>query len=176
MIFIDFLFVLLQDILAHLYKHKQLSYFVVDEAHCVSQWGHDFRPDYLKLGKLREKYKDIPCIALTATATTQVQKDIYDQLSLREPVEKFKTSCFRPNLFYDVVYQDCIPDAESELALYAVEWLGDDWDIQPEVSFNSSQKMSHFNGILFVVENARMWNRLLPHTRKHELSGRKFIS
>ncbi|XP_057367265.1 ATP-dependent DNA helicase Q5-like [Daphnia carinata] len=120
-----------QEILAHLHKHKQLSYFVVDEAHCVSQWGHDFRPDYLKLGSLRKKYMDIPCIALTATATAQVEKDIYEQLSLRAPVARFKTSCFRPNLFYDVVFQNTSPDPETDLALYASEWLGDDWDSQP---------------------------------------------
>lgn len=106
---------------------------MVDEAHCVSQWGHDFRPDYLKLGELRSKLGDVPCVALTATATPHVEKDIYDQLSLKSPVARFKTSCFRPNLFYDVVYQDCIPDAESDLALYACEWLGENWDVEPEV-------------------------------------------
>lgn len=64
--------IFLQEILSHLYKHQQLSYLIVDEAHCVSQWGHDFRPDYLKLGKLRKKCPGVPCIALTATATAQV--------------------------------------------------------------------------------------------------------
>jgi len=153
-----------KDILANIYKHQKLSYFIVDEAHCVSQWGHDFRPDYLKLGKLRSKYKDIPCIALTATATAhvsccnpyswwhqlslsypQVEKDIYEQLSLKTPVARFKASCFRPNLFYDVVFQESSPDAETDLALYAVKWLGDDWESQPMVIFSAIVENSNFD-------------------------------
>jgi superfamily II DNA helicase RecQ len=58
-------------------KKKLLNYFVIDEAHCVSQWGHDFRTDYLKLGSLKEKLVDVPCIALTATATPKVVEDIF---------------------------------------------------------------------------------------------------
>lgn len=61
-----------QEILYLLYKHDKLAYIVVDEAHCVSQWGHDFRPDYLKLGSLRTSLPDIPWIALTATASSTV--------------------------------------------------------------------------------------------------------
>lgn len=56
---------------AHLIKHDKVAYIVVDEAHCVSQWGHDFRPDYLKLGVLRDGNK-VPCVALTATAGADV--------------------------------------------------------------------------------------------------------
>lgn len=89
-------------ILQSLHKRGLISFFVVDEAHCVSQWGHDFRPDYLKLGKLREEYSDARWVALTATATAHVKEDILKSLKLTLPVAVFKTSCHRPNLFYDV--------------------------------------------------------------------------
>lgn len=59
-----------------------------------------------------------------------MEKDIYEQLSLRAPVARFKTSCFRPNLFYDVVFQNTSADPETDLALYASQWLGDDWENQ----------------------------------------------
>lgn len=93
-----------QKVLSSLHKRKLLSYFVVDEAHCVSQWGHDFRPDYLKLGSLRGQFSDVHWIALTATATPHVQEDVLSSLQLHKPTAIFKTSCFRPNLFYDVWY------------------------------------------------------------------------
>ena len=62
-----------------------VSLLVVDEAHCISQWGHDFRPDYLKIGRLRQELTNPPCLALTATATARVQIDLSKRLSLRDP-------------------------------------------------------------------------------------------
>lgn len=62
-----------------------VSLLVVDEAHCISQWGHDFRPDYLKIGRLRQELTNPPCLALTATATARVQVDLCQRLSLRDP-------------------------------------------------------------------------------------------
>lgn len=85
-----------------LYSTRRLSRIAVDEAHCVSEWGHDFRPDYLKLGTLREQFANIPWVALTATATVTVQEDILVSLKMKQPVSIFKASCFRSNLFYDV--------------------------------------------------------------------------
>ena len=74
----------------------------VDEAHCISEWGHDFRPEYRRLREVRETFADIPLLALTATATPRVREDILTQLELREP-EVFIASFNRPNLTYRVV-------------------------------------------------------------------------
>ncbi|WP_165068633.1 ATP-dependent DNA helicase RecQ [Paludisphaera rhizosphaerae] len=73
----------------------------IDEAHCISQWGHDFRPDYARLGEARRRIGSPPCIALTATATDVVQRDVAEQLGLQDP-RLFVTGFDRPNLRYVV--------------------------------------------------------------------------
>jgi ATP-dependent DNA helicase RecQ len=75
--------------------------FAVDEAHCISEWGHDFRPDYRELGKLRPLFPAARLAAFTATATQRVQQDVIAQLGLREPAV-FHGSFNRPNLYYEV--------------------------------------------------------------------------
>ena len=79
-----------------------VSFVAVDEAHCISMWGHDFRPDYRKLGDLRRDLPGVPFLALTATATEQVRADIATQLHLQQP-EQFVASFNRPNLSYTVL-------------------------------------------------------------------------
>lgn len=102
-----------------------VKYFVIDEAHCVSQWGHDFRPTYLKLGYFRAKYlKDVPCVALTATAPNDIVEDIIKQLKLRKPLAKFRKSCFRPNLYYEVQLMEPLGDPYEDLKDFAVKALG----------------------------------------------------
>ncbi len=92
---------------AFILKEMDLKALVVDEAHCVSQWGHDFRPEYRTLHLLREKHPrpTFPVIALTATATERVQKDIIDSLGLSNP-EVILTSFLRNNLHFKVEYPD----------------------------------------------------------------------
>lgn len=93
----------------------KVARFVVDEAHCISEWGHDFRPDYRALAALRERFPAVPIMALTATATDRVRDDIVRLLRLREPA-RYVASFDRPNLFYRV-----IPKARSTDSLIA--WL-----------------------------------------------------
>lgn len=89
-----------------------ISAFAVDEAHCVSEWGHDFRPEYRQLRLLRDRYPDVPMMALTATATHRVRLDIIEQLGLRQPL--IHTASFnRPNLYYEVRQKN--GDSEREL-------------------------------------------------------------
>jgi len=83
-------------------RERTVSLFVVDEAHCISHWGHDFRPDYMMLGEVARRLGRPPILALTATATPEVQADIAAQLGMSEPVREVG-ELIRPNLFLEVL-------------------------------------------------------------------------
>ncbi|MFV0249017.1 MAG: RecQ family ATP-dependent DNA helicase, partial [Tenacibaculum sp.] len=86
-------------------KHLTVNLLAIDEAHCISEWGHDFRPSYLKLLVLKQIHPQIPILALTATATKKVIQSIASILELRHP-KVFKTSFLRKNLTYRIVYTE----------------------------------------------------------------------
>jgi ATP-dependent DNA helicase RecQ len=85
------------------FKSLDISFFAVDEAHCISEWGHDFRPEYRRLKEMTELINpNVPIIALTATATPKVQSDIVKNLGLKDP-EIFISSFNRANLYYEIL-------------------------------------------------------------------------
>ncbi|MBQ0932650.1 DNA helicase RecQ [Ideonella alba] len=101
-----------------LHERGQLGLFAIDEAHCVSQWGHDFREEYLQLGVLAERFAGVPRLALTATADTHTRADIVERLSLQH-AQAFVSSFDRPNIRYTIVEKD-------NARLQLLRWLRDE--------------------------------------------------
>jgi ATP-dependent DNA helicase RecQ len=98
-------------------QNVPIAFFAIDEAHCISEWGHEFRPEYRQLNKLRTKFPDRPIAAFTASATRHVRHDILAQLQLRDP-DKYIASFYRPNLRYLV--RECEGLEQMELLVRAL--------------------------------------------------------
>ena len=110
----------MRAVLKTLYKESRLAMFAVDEAHCLSSWGHDFRSSYRKLNYLRTTFPNTICMALTATATPKVIQDITNELSLQNcPLHV--GSFDRPNIYYKVKYKDALEDPLGNLVKYVVD-------------------------------------------------------
>ena len=112
---------LLTDRFLRLLDRSTLALFAIDEAHCVSQWGHDFRPEYRELNLLHERWPDVPRIALTATADAPTRREIAERLGL-EDARQFITSFDRPNIRYRVLQKD---NARRQLLDFLGAFRGD---------------------------------------------------
>jgi len=99
-------------------KNVPLGFFAIDEAHCISEWGHEFRPEYRQLNCLRSHFPDRPIAAFTASATRRVRHDILNQLQLRDP-HKYIASFHRPNLRY--VVKQCDANSQPQLLVRALK-------------------------------------------------------
>jgi len=113
---------LLTERCQELLDRGRIALFAIDEAHCVSQWGHDFRPEYIKLSVLHERWPDVPRIALTATATDHTRTEIAERLNLDE-AEHFVASFDRPNIRYRIVEKNEV--RKQLLAFIRAEHMGD---------------------------------------------------
>ncbi|PWA54611.1 DEAD/DEAH box RNA helicase family protein [Artemisia annua] len=100
--------------LTKIHSRGLLNLIAIDEAHCISTWGHDFRPSYRKLASLRKCLPDIPILALTATAVPKVQADVIESLNMENPLV-LKSSFNRPNIYYEVRFKDLITDPYVDL-------------------------------------------------------------
>ena len=98
-------------------RRVPISFFAIDEAHCISEWGHEYRPEYRLLSRLRQHFAEQPIAAFTASATRRVRHDIIEQLKLREP-DKYIASFHRPNLQY--IVKECVGKTQSELLIRAL--------------------------------------------------------
>lgn len=103
-------------------RNVPVSFFAIDEAHCISEWGHEFRPEYRQMSSLRAHFPDRPIAAFTASATQRVRHDIIDQLQLRDP-DKYIASFHRPNLRY--IIKECVGQQQSSLLLKALRQYAD---------------------------------------------------
>ncbi len=135
-------------------KRQKLAFFAVDEAHCISEWGHDFRPDYLALSCLTQEFPEVPVAAFTATATPRVARDIVDRLGLREP-HLTRASFNRANLFYQVLPKE---DEQKQLLDFVRERAG-----EPGIIYRTSRKsveataaMLRKNGVAAAAYHAGM--------------------
>ncbi|MGW4245377.1 DNA helicase RecQ [Nocardia sp. NPDC004722] len=143
---------------AQLLDKGKISVFAIDEAHCVSQWGHDFRPDYLGLSMLHERWPDVPRIALTATATEATRKEIAERLDLTR-AKHFVASFDRPNIQYRIEAKN---RPEHQLLSFIQNEHAGDAGIVYCLSRNSVEKTAAFlsaNGVEAVPYHAGLDNR-----------------
>src|ERR1700730_10663774 len=134
-----------------------ISFFAIDEAHCISEWGHEFRPDYRQLSRLRARFGDRPIAAFTASATQRVRHDIIHQLQLRD-ADKYIASFHRPNLRY--VVRECDARSQPDLLVSALRSYAEDGNViayqPPTAKVEETADFLEGNGIPAIAYHGQM--------------------
>jgi ATP-dependent DNA helicase RecQ len=162
------------DVLGWL-KRIPLGFFAIDEAHCISEWGHEFRPEYRQLRALREWFPETPIAAFTASATRAVRHDIVAQLRLRDPA-RFVMSFHRPNLRY--VIRECAPREQDGLVRAALDWYSEGNVIiyAPTIkSVEENTAVLQRRGLPAVAYHGQMSNADRQRNQEAWMSGEKRI-
>src|SRR5215472_2990313 len=149
---------LLRDGFIEFLGRVPLAFFAIDEAHCISEWGHEFRPEYRQLRRLRELFPECPIAAFTASATRQVRHDILRQLGLRDP-HKYIASFHRPNLNYHVKLTDS--KTQGPMLLAAMEEYSDSTVIiySPTIArVDETVRFLQKNGVAAIPYHGKMDN------------------
>ncbi|MGD0403845.1 MAG: RecQ family ATP-dependent DNA helicase [Candidatus Acidiferrales bacterium] len=147
-----------------------VSFFAIDEAHCISEWGHEFRPEYRQMSSLRAHFPDRPIAAFTASATQRVRHDIIDQLQLRDP-DKYIASFHRPNLRY--IIKECVGQQHSSLLLKALRQYADANVIVYAPTINKVEETVDFleeHGISAIAYHGKMDNETRRENQERWMS------
>ncbi|KAK4667067.1 hypothetical protein QC763_305880 [Podospora pseudopauciseta] len=158
------------------YRQKELARIAVDEAHCISEWGHDFRKDFKRLSWFRERFPDVPIMCLTATANEQVRNDILTTLGINGPnLKAFTMSAFRPNLHLEVRFtSDQTDDRYDDF----VSWLKGVYerrgkpDRKPELD-EMGERVENVSGIIYTTSRDEC-ESLAASLRSHDIAARPF--
>ena len=166
---------LVRDDMLQWLKKVPVGFFAIDEAHCISEWGHEFRPEYRQLRTLREWFPETPIAAFTASATRQVRHDILAQLQLREPA-RIVMSFHRPNLRY--IVHECGPREQEKLLAAALEWYSEGNVILYAPTIKSVEALADSldrKGVPVVPYHGQMGNAARQRNQEAWMTGEKRV-